>query len=153
MRIFTEQFQNNLKFINHRIASVVDFFTSKKPFFPMLGRRVDLYFVLELLVVLLVNRSVDDLNDLNDGNDKNCKTECDTVFHEVEVSKLKCICKEGNLDNNGSENEGESCCAPEPPVLLLHGEDRAVEASHVECVADLTERKGEERHGCTESLC
>ena len=46
-----------------------------------------------LLVVLLVNRSVDDLNDLNDGNDKNCKTECDTVLSKIKVCKLKCICK------------------------------------------------------------
>ena len=65
---------------------MVVFLCKQKTFFPMVGRRFKLCFILELLVVLLVNRSVDDLGDLNDGNDKNCKTECDTVFHKVELS-------------------------------------------------------------------
>ena len=92
--------------------------------------------------MLFVNRSVDDLYDLNDGDDKDSKTKCNSVFSQGEVSKLKCLCKEGNLDNHGGEEERKKSCAPEPPVLILHLEDRAVEASHIECVADLTEREG-----------
>ena len=80
---------------------------------------------------------MNDLNDLNDRNNENSKTECDAVFHKIKVSKLECVCKEVDLYNRGGEDERKNACAPEPPVLLLHSEDRAVQRSHVEGVADL----------------
>lgn len=81
---------------------------------------------IRLFFLFLINHSVEDLDDLNDGYDKDRKTERNAVFSHGEVSKLKRICEEGNLDNDGGEDEGEDSRAPEPPVLTLHLEDRAV---------------------------
>ena len=117
---------------------------NKRPTACAVGRS----FILSVIksVVLLVNQSVEDLNDLNDRDNENSKTECYAVFHKIKMCKLKRLCKERDLDNYSRENERKDSRAPEPPVLLLHSEDRAVERSHVECVADLAKRECKERH-------
>ena len=111
-----------------------------------------LLFVL-FVFFLLIDHAGEDLDDLNDRDDGDGKAHSDAVFHEIEVSKTECLAKEGNLNNECGHDEGKETCAPEPLVLTLHGEDRAVERTHIERVEDLTHGKREERHGGAELSC
>ena len=49
----------------------------------------------------------------------------------------------------GCEDECKSSCEPKHNVLLFHCENRAVAASHIECLENLSHRHCEERHSHT----
>ena len=55
--------------------------------------------VLLNLIVCFTELSLEELNNFNNGDDENRKSESDSVFHDVEMSKLKCLGKEINFNN------------------------------------------------------
>ena len=116
-----------------------------------MGHRVFLLF--SFFCLCLYYASLDELYDLNYRDDTDSERHSYTVLCKVKVSEREGVCEEGDLDNCRCKNEREESRTPEPPVLILHLEDRAVERTHIECVADLAHSKCEERHGDTKVFC
>ena len=101
---------------------------------------------LELSRFFLVDHSGEDLSDLNHGDDGEAETESDDVFKPSDRSHTEDVCDGLNEYDHACESEGENTCTPEPLVLSLDGEDRAVERSHIKGMEYLAHGEGEECH-------
>ena len=96
--------------------------------------------------LFLIESALNELANLNKRNNAEAKTHCNKVFLPTDSDHTEYARNGRDENDHACEDEREKSRAPEPLVLTLDGEDRAVERSHIEGVEYLAHSKCEECH-------